>query len=244
VEVYESIMNNMLQLFIELIGLYVLFVIFRAAVLKAFSVQSIEMPLSGDSIRALKRFRFRYIVIFVFLILLLTPIIWYLLNVLFLKLHHEPKNEILIIEGIATFLPALLLAMISASYFGRWLNAKLQADGLSFFFEGYDDELHGFDQNQLKKWQVLLGLCLSMFLLVGQYFYYLRISATDIYLGRGMFETEQVYPISDIKITDIKKTGTRVKRTALILPDDTIYLDEFRGKKELFLASIKKRRAN
>lgn len=229
------------MIFIKLIGevvaLFLLFALFRQAILKTFPVKTIGMPLSDQSVLALTRFRNRFIVLFVLLSALFTVLIRVVVEYLFLEFHHRNGAIALIVDNMALLLPALILGLLCGTFVARWLNHKLQKDGLSFFFEGYTDELKGFDRTQLKKWHIGFSIVITLFLLIGQYNYRIRINQENLSVRTGVFGPSTVYDLSDAGwLEDTIHRGDYL----IVLPDDTLYSNDFGGDKEEVAEAIKK----
>ncbi len=226
-------MNSIFQFAFELLGLYLLFIIFRAVVVKTFGVKVIGTRISEESLRALKRYKHRFTFIFMVLSILLTISFWFLFKQLLQYLRSGTEGIILTIENFALMLPALLLALLVANTLGRWINAKLQRDGLGFFFEGYEEELEGFDRNRIKKWQIGLTLVLVSAILVGEYNYYVLATADEIKYKTGVFEQEQHLSYDEVQ------TLITEEEIFLILHADTLNMNAFSGNKIDFLARLK-----
>lgn len=226
----------LLQFLIELVALFLLFIIFRAGVLKAFPVKAIGMSLSADSQKALKKFRNRYIALFILIGGLCSLLIWYLL-VFFISQYHASTNEIvLVVEDFAVVLPSIILGFLAGTFLARGLNHVLQKDGLSFFFEDFTDELEGFDRNSLQLWQILVGLVMAAILIAAEFNQYIKASDVEIVVKIGLFENEQQFAFSEAKIIELKK---QPKIFGLITGDDTLSLSSFSGDKIGFMQKIK-----
>jgi glycerol uptake facilitator-like aquaporin len=221
----------------EIVALFLLFALFRQAILKTFPVKAIGMPLSDQSILALKRFRNRFIVLFILCSALFTALVRYVVEYLFLEFHHRNGAIALIVDNMALLLPSLILGLLLGTFTARWLNHRLQKDGLSFFFEGYTDELKGFDRTQLNKWHIGLSLALTAFLLVGQYNYRIRINDGKLSVKTSVFGAAKPYALSDVRCA---ADTIHPDNYLIMLPDDTLYSNNFGGDHSEVQAAIKK----
>jgi hypothetical protein len=212
-------------LLLEILAFFLLFLIFRQAVLKAFPVKAVNLSLSDDSIKALKLFKRRYL----FLFWLFTGLISFILTVLFYNayqwFHFGPNYDlVLMLDASSFFLPALILALLSSTFIARWLNNRLQKDGLSFFFEDYQDEIRGFEQNKLQLWQVLIAFACAVTMLFAQFHCYLKVEQENVYYRSTLSEDERVFKKSEI--TSIQRDSAGVYRIVLN-SSDTIDMHKF-----------------
>lgn len=226
-------MNNIFQFICELLGLYLLFVIFRTVIIKTFGIKALGAKISQESLRALKRYKNRFTFIFGVLSVLFTVGFWFLFKQLIQYFHRGNEGITLTIESFALVLPALLLALLVANSFGKWINDKLQRDGLGFFFEGYEEELKGFDRTRLKKWQIGLTVILVSAILIGGYNYYIIATVDGVKLSTGVFEPEKEFKKGQVNIL------AKGEKVFLLLDSDTLNLNAFTGNKEAFKALLK-----
>jgi len=159
-----------LQLLLEILVLLVAFVFFRKAVLAFFPSEQVAMTFSDDSQQALRQFNRRYVLLFLGSSAVLVPLLFWALRSLY-DAVLRPTGEVALwwrIEDFAIWWPALAMGLLLASFTARWINEKLQKDGLSFFLEGVDDQIKGYDHTRLARWHIALSLLVFVGLLLSQ----------------------------------------------------------------------------
>ncbi len=227
----------LLKFLLEIVVFLLLFVIFRQAVIKSFPVKSIGMPLSDQSRVALQRFRNRYILLFILFSTLFTAVVWWLLFRLLVGFQTRNGALVLIVDNMALLLPSLIIGLLLGTFIGRWANHKLQRDGLSFFFEGYTDELEGFNWLRLSKWLVAVSLVFALFLIIGQFHYRLKIKEGQLYIKTSVFEPEKSFTLNRVSIHPDSNSRNNF---VIYTPADTLYTNNFGGDKKAFVQAIKK----
>lgn len=184
---------------LEILAFFLLFLVFRQAVVKAFPVKAIGMSLSGDSKKALKKYRTRYLILFWLSAIVFTLLLLLCIHFVFYMVHSMGSyNEVLILDYSSLFLPSLIMGFLGATFFARSVNAKLQLDGLSFFFEGYQDEVEGFERNKLKAWHIIIALSFSMVMLFLQFNSYLKTDDEYLYYQENTLSKPLKYSKQEI----------------------------------------------
>ncbi len=228
-----------MKLLLEAVSFFLVFLLLRQTVVRAFPVKEVGIALSHDSQKALKKYRRRYLLLF----WIAMPTISFLLVLgfyeLFYQLHHGVADgPVLIVERTALLLPSLILGFLAGTLIARWMNSKMQMDGLSFFFEEYQDEWKGFDANRLRGWLVLIALCGAGFMLYSQYQVYAYRKGGEVYwqtsLGenkqRGTHELQSVIPLEPGEFALAFEGG------------DTLVTEKMSGPVLQFISDIKKPR--
>lgn len=226
-----------MQAFLEILALFILFLLFRQSVVLAFPVKKLGMELSADSKRALNLYRRRYIVLFWLFGIALSAAFLGLFYSLFEYLHTSDEYEqVLLVSSSSIFLPSVILGLLFATFLARATNEKMQSDGLSFFFEGYQDEEEGFARNKLQAFHIIIGLALSMIILVFQFNTYLKFNDSTLFYKERMMEEKQFSRDSIRSISKDEHGNYQI----LIADKDTISTQKFGGDIDSFISALSK----
>ncbi|MEQ9262808.1 MAG: hypothetical protein RLP14_06575 [Owenweeksia sp.] len=226
-----------MQLVLEIATLFLIFLLFRQAVVKAFPVHAVGLPISDDSKKALRKYRRRYLVLFWTFGILLSLLFSIGLYELFFQLHASGvEGHILIIERAALLLPSTVLGFLAGTFSARWMNSRMQHDGLSFFFEEYYDEWKGFDTTKVRGWLVLSSIIIASAILYTQYQVYALKSGDEIEwrLSPGKLKKNKLSEVVDI-------TAQAGDEFAIaFVSGDTLLTQKLGGDKVSFINSLKK----
>ncbi|MGB0176576.1 MAG: hypothetical protein ACPF9D_05380 [Owenweeksia sp.] len=228
-----------MQFILEIGTLFLIFLLFRQAVVKAFPVHAVGLSLSEDSKAALRKYRRRYLVLFWTSGITLTLLFTIGLYELFFQLHSSGvEGQVLIIERTALLLPSAVLGFLTGTFLSRWINSKMQADGLSFFFEEYHDEWKGFDTTKVRSWHIAGSLLIAGTILFTQYQIFAIVNDDQIVWQTTPWELSQnstediesITPEPDNEFSIVFSSG------------DTLFTGRMGGNKVSFVNGIKKPR--
>ena len=225
-----------MQFILEIIALFFIFLLFRQAVIRAFPVKAVGLPLSDDSTLALKKYRRRYLILFWTSGIVLSFFIMLGLHELFYQLHARgSEGNVLIIERTALYIPAIILGFLLGTFLSRWLNSRMQHDGLSFFFEEYHDEWKGFDTNKLRGWHIAGALILAMAMLYTQFHVFAVLRDGEV-IWQSPQSGFHVHTINEVESIFLHKQN---EFSISFSTGDTLVTEGMDGDKASFVNNIK-----
>lgn len=225
----------MIQLILEIAALAVGFIIFRKVLLLLFPADEMPIELSQDSKQALKKYNKRYVLLFIVISMVLTAFMYWLLQLLYAAYHQDAYAQLVWeVESMATLWPALTGGMLAASFVARWVNEKLQKDGLFFFLEDIDDNLKGYNQAKLARWHVVAGLLVFAMLVGSQAQVYFKVKDGEVQYA-DIHGNEHQFAVSDIEKYEVNEP----KMWFLAPNGDTLNTAHFNGNYRQLLELLK-----
>lgn len=215
-----------MQFLIEVILLFVVFIMLRQVLVKTFPVQKLGMPVSADSLRALRQYRNRFLLLFILFSVFFSAVFFFFIRWIFVRIHYIGKVDFVwIVEDVSLVIPSVILSFLCADFFAEKMNNKLQKDGLSFFLDGYAEEQLGFRKKGLNKFQKTLGFMFALTLLVADFNVNVKQFGNTIEFNNFLREDKVV------KVEEIAKVANLKKSTAslITIKGDTISLTPYGG---------------